>query len=104
VRHLRSLGYTILARNFRCPLGEIDIIARQGDIIVFVEVRATRGPGFGLPEESIRTRKKAKLRRLAAYYLQKMGLEECVCRFDVVGVEFNAQGLLSRLELFVNAF
>lgn len=64
-------GYTILERNFRCKYGEIDIIATDGELIIFVEVKTRRTKRFGLPEEAVGQIKQNRLRQLAALYLEK---------------------------------
>ncbi len=83
---LRSKGYEILARNYRTRMGEIDLIARDGDEVVFVEVKARRGSAFGYPEEAVDTKKLRKLFRTAERYLQEFDLETAY-RFDVVAIE-----------------
>jgi len=85
--HLKTLGYSILERNWRCRLGEIDIIARDGEYVVFVEVKARTGPSFGPGVEAVDVRKRSRLRALAEVYLQRMGLKEAGVRFDVVSVD-----------------
>jgi putative endonuclease len=67
---LESLGYRVLERNWRCRLGEIDLICREAETLVFVEVRARRGTRFGTPEESLDGRKRRRLERLATAYVQ----------------------------------
>ena len=64
--HLVAAGMTVLDRNWRCPIGEIDIVARDGDVLVVCEVKTRRGDGFGHPLEAVTARKAARLRRLAA--------------------------------------
>ncbi|MGQ9525096.1 MAG: YraN family protein [Armatimonadota bacterium] len=83
---LASAGYTVLQTNFRCRFGEIDIVARDGDCIVFVEVRTRRGATVTCPAESIGPRKQERLVRAAAVYLSQHNLWEKPCRFDVVEV------------------
>jgi putative endonuclease len=99
-------GLKVLERNFRCPLGELDIIARDGQVIVFVEVRA-RVPGprgyHILPQESIAGKKQRRLVRLAQWYLKQRGLERSAARFDVVGVAWLEDGTPD-LNWIVNAF
>jgi len=102
--YLAEKGYVILARNFRCRLGEIDIVARQGRTVAFVEVRTRTTDAFGLPEESIDARKRARLKRLAAYYLYIHGLSEVDCRFDVVAITADPTGKVRRIELLADAF
>ena len=88
VRHLRQNGYTILIKNFRDTIsrGEIDIIARYGEEIVFVEVKSGRGKQFGPPETWVHTRKQQRIARAAQRYLQDHQLFDAPCRFDVIGI------------------
>jgi putative endonuclease len=83
---LKRRGYTILVRRYRTPHGEIDIVARQGVFLVFVEVKARQGDRFGDPEEAVTSLKQDRLVRMAADYLARHGLDEVPCRFDVVGI------------------
>ena len=88
-RHLSELGWEILARNWRCPVGELDIIARQPGappVVVFCEVKARRGLGFGPPLEAITARKQAKLRELALHWLRDQEHGVPSIRFDALGV------------------
>ena len=95
-------GYRIVETNFRCPEGEIDIVARDGDCLVFVEVRARRSRRFGTPEESITGRKKEHIRSAAARYReQREDLPE-LWRIDVVAVEMDGRRLV-RVDHIVNA-
>ena len=81
--YLLGLGYEILDRNFTCKLGELDIVARKGELVVFVEVKSRGLDGFGLPQEHVTAAKRAKLRRAAQVYAQRRGLD-CPMRFDVI--------------------
>lgn len=81
-----KLGYKILCRNFSCKLGEIDIIARNGDEIVFVEVKTRSQKLFGAPVEAIDLRKKFHIYRVAEYFIMKKSLEDCFFRFDAIEV------------------
>jgi len=101
-RHLRNQGYVILERNFRCSYGEIDIIARQGDVLVFVEVRSRRSAHFGEPLDSVGPVKQRKLSRIALCYIQKHRLEDRQARFDVLGVKIRPEGYT--IELVRDAF
>lgn len=85
-QYLSDRGLTVHERNFRCPIGEIDLICLDGDVIVFVEVRSHSSLRFGLPQESVTLRKQQRLTRLAQWYLKKNGLERRSARFDVVAV------------------
>ncbi|MGI6285102.1 YraN family protein [Neomoorella humiferrea] len=101
---LENMGYRILERNFRCPLGEIDIIAADGEEIVFVEVRTRSTNAFGTPQESVDRRKQTRLRRLAAYYLNGRGLSGHPCRFDVAAVLMDRQERIIDIEVIKGAF
>ncbi len=85
VRHLEASGYRIVCRNYRCRLGELDIVAWDGPTLVFVEVKTRRGAG-ACPEEAVDGWKRARLARIARHYLASRGLGEVDCRFDVVAV------------------
>lgn len=84
---LRLKGYRIEARNWRCPQGELDLVARDGDTLVFIEVKTRASASAGRPEEAVDRRKQARLVRLAQAYLARLGGEPPPCRFDVVAVE-----------------
>jgi len=104
-RYLSGLGWTILRRNYSCPIGEIDIIAQEGDTLVFAEVRTRTGIKFGMPQESINQTKQHKLRQLAWFYLKATGQTDAGCRFDVVGVILdNKSGEIKEIEHIPNAF
>ena len=90
--HLREQGMVILDRNWRCPAGELDIVARDGDVLVFCEVKTRRGTGFGWPLEAVTATKAARLRRLAAAWTQARGLHLPEIRIDLVGVLRPARG------------
>ena len=85
-RHLQDLGLVIVERNWRCSDGEVDLILREGDDIVFCEVKTRRGGLFGTPAEAIDHRKVRKLRQLASRWLEESGLRAREVRFDVVEV------------------
>ena len=99
--HLRGLGYRILAADLRTPLGQLDLVAQDGEALVFVEVKARAGVGFGLPQEAVGYQKMRKLRQLAAYYLQRHPHRGPV-RFDVVGLVVK-DGRVNRLDHVKNA-
>jgi putative endonuclease len=83
---INEAGMCVLDRNWRCPDGEIDIIARDGRDVVFVEVRTRRGPGFGTPAESVVEQKVDRLRRLAGKWLAASAIRPREVRFDVISV------------------
>jgi len=103
VRHLLRHGYVVLARNFRCPQGEIDVVARDGACLALVEVRARRGRSHGTPEESITAAKRERLARLADAYLQTLADPPEDYRVDIVAVELAPDGRLLRVDLIKNA-
>jgi len=103
VAYLRQQGYRVLARNWRCTAGELDIVAWEEETLAFVEVRTRRGDRFGTPEESITPTKQAKLVELAQTYLQENGLTDQNWRIDVVAVEMDRGSGVKRVNLIRNA-
>lgn len=101
-RHLEEIGYRILARNYRTPAGEIDIVARDGDVLVFVEVKARRSARFGPPKAAVDRRKQRKLARCAQHYLKRTGRTRQRARFDVASVRPADEGL--QVDVIRNAF
>lgn len=85
-RHLAATGLVLLARNWRCAEGEIDIVAREGDVLVVCEVKTRRSTSHGTPVEAVTTRKAARLRVLAQRWLAAHDAHPRVVRFDVVAV------------------
>ena len=79
-------GYEIVTSNYRGPHGEIDLIARDGDCLVFVEVRCKRNANFGTPAESVTPAKQRKIAATAQHYLDEHNIKDVDCRFDVVEV------------------
>ena len=102
-RELRRRRYAILARRYRTRWGEIDIVARDGDTLVFVEVKTRRSPGFGGPLAAVNFTKQRRLVNMARRYLLGLPGPEPPCRFDVVGVTIT-EGKRPVLEVIVNAF
>jgi len=100
---LKKQGYRILETNYRCPEGEVDIIAEQKGTLVFIEVRTKKRLGFGTPEESITPTKMAKLRSVAAHYQQTHPNLPTSWRIDVVAIEMDTKGKVRRIELIENA-
>jgi putative endonuclease len=95
-RRLAELGLTIVQRNYRCRAGEMDIIAEDGDCLVFVEVRTRRGRTYGTPEESVTPAKQRRLTRVALSYLEEHELYEANWRIDVVAIEIAPDGSVRR--------
>jgi putative endonuclease len=96
-------GYAIIARRHRCRSGEIDIIARDGSTVVFVEVKARGGRAFGLAAEAVTFQKQRRIARIASEYVMQHHLQNCPCRFDVVSIHFREDGRPT-VDLFQNAF
>lgn len=88
---LEQRGYAILERRYRTRAGELDIIARHGEYLVFVEVKARQDRSFGDPEEAVTPQKQQKMVWMATDYLTRHGLREVPCRFDVVAINTEAE-------------
>ena len=99
---LQRRGYTIVDRRFRTRCGELDIVAREGEVLVFVEVKARSSCSFGSPFESVTPQKRQRLSQMAASYLFLKRLSGVACRFDVVSILENQNG--PTVELLRGAF
>jgi putative endonuclease len=100
--YLVAAGYRIVGRNYRCPFGEIDIVAEEGKTLVFVEVKSRRNDAYGSPQTAVGLEKQKKLSRIALHYLQEKRLGHRPARFDVVAVKLLPAG--NEVELIRNAF
>jgi putative endonuclease len=98
----RRRGYRVVARNWRCRLGELDLVVERGGVLVFCEVKARRPGAYGGGYEAVTRRKQAKLRGLAEAFLQAAGDRPVTIRFDVASVA--VRGRRSSVELFEDAF
>lgn len=96
--YLKQQGYEILEYNYRCKMGEIDIIAKDGSYLVFCEVKYRKNTGKGYPSEAVHVRKQRILSKCAQYYLMAKGKAYIPCRFDVVSI------MDGELTLFKDAF
>jgi len=83
---LKKKGYKILTKNFRCVVGEIDLIAKQKDMVIFIEVKKRETYLFGNPAEAVGKMKQSKIRKAALYYLKQYKLIDSPCRFDVIEI------------------
>ena len=101
--YLKKKGYRILETNCRCGRDEIDIVARQKDYLVFVEVRTKSNPDYGSPEESLTVHKMQHMESAAEHYLQAHKGEYELWRVDLVAIELDASSKLKRIELIENA-
>lgn len=104
VKHLTRLGYTIVATNYRKRYGEIDIIAQQGETLVFIEVKCRQGRSFGSPLEAVDQRKQQRICRVAAEYLQSHHGGDRTARFDVIAVQPAAGRPEAVIDHIENAF
>ena len=105
--HLKKMGYRIVETNYRINLGEIDIIAEQGETLVFVEVKTRVGRAFGRPFDAVTEAKQKQLYRVALHYMSRYGLLDKPARFDVVGVFFadpDGRRKDARIDVLENAF
>ncbi len=102
-RELRRRGYEILTRRFRTRLGELDIVARDGPTIVFVEVKTRTSAHFGTPSEAVTALKQRRIWLMASDYLQRQGWDRRPCRFDVVAISIDDEGR-HRIEVIAGAF
>jgi putative endonuclease len=100
---LKKQGYRIIERNYRCRAGEIDIVAKEGSSLAFVEVKTRQSTHFGLPEEAVSYEKRHHLTRAASVYLIHHHIKEAKCRFDVVSVLMNESGV-KEIRIIKNAF
>jgi len=88
---LKEKGYKILQRNYNCRTGEVDIIAKEGKTIVFVEVKTRREGGKELPEAALTQKKRHRLCKAAQHFMRKYKMEYPLFRFDLIGVDFNEE-------------
>ena len=103
-RHVRKLGYKIVARRERGRLGELDLVAVDGRTIVFIEVKTRRSHDKGLPADAVDADKQQRLTRLALAYLKRHDLLEHSARFDVIGVTWPEGAKRPTIEHYQNAF
>ena len=100
--YLRRKGYRIIETNYRSPMGEIDIIAKEKGTLVFVEVKARRSSRFGSPKGAVTPAKQRKISMAALDYLKRFGQDDTRARFDVVAIDIKAEK--TDIEVVKNAF
>jgi putative endonuclease len=100
---IRRLGYKKIIRNYRCALGEVDLIAEDGDTLVFIEIKTRRTGSVGYAKEAVNDRKRRQLSRVALAYMKANGRLETKARFDVVAV-FLQRDAGPEIEVIRNAF
>ena len=102
--YLVRQGYEILEKNYRRTFGEIDIVARERGMLVFIEVKTRHSSAYGAPVEAVDAKKQRQLSRIAQEYLLKGQLGDMVARFDVIGVTLDPHNRPTQIELIKNAF
>jgi len=103
VQYLKKKGYKVIERNYRCQWGEIDLIARDKETLIFVEIKSRSSSGFGLPQDAVDRFKQEKLIQVAKAYMAEHRLQETIpARFDVVAVKLTPSG--PDIELIKDAF
>ena len=100
--YLSKIGYKILLKNYECNLGEIDLIAKQNGMLVFIEVKTRRSDAMGLPQESVTFQKRRQIVKTAQYYLKRYGIHNAPCRFDVVSIRMLSP--TPQIDLICDAF
>lgn len=101
--YLKEQGYILITHNYRCPYGEIDLIAKEGSVWCFIEVKTRTGQSFGRGYDSVTRMKQRHIIKVAQYYLNRAGLDEAPARFDIVSIDFVAEKQY-QIELIRNAF
>jgi len=102
VGELKKLGYKIVETNYRCRLGEIDLIAREGKSLVFVEIKTRRYKPLGYAKEAVHPRKQRQISKAALTYMKQKRLDGARARFDVVAISLTSEG--AKIEVIKNAF
>jgi putative endonuclease len=102
LKKIKSLGYKCIARNYRCPLGEVDLIAKDGDALVFIEIKTRKGRSIGYAKESVNKRKRRQLSKVALAYMKSHDVADTKSRFDVVAVHIRES--MHEIEVVRNAF
>lgn len=103
-RYLETMGYFFVDRNYRALEGEIDLVMRDGDIVVFVEVKTRISNTFGAPEESVSKVKRQRLQRAAWAFLQEHEILDAPWRIDVIAIEASTNRTIQRLDHYPGAF
>jgi len=102
LKKIKRLGYKFITRNYRCPLGEIDIIARDGDCLVFLEIKTRKGRSTGYAKEAVDKRKRRQISKVALTYMKVNDCYDERARFDVVAININEGN--EEIEIIKNAF
>lgn len=101
-KKIKRLGYKKIICNYRCPLGEVDLIATDGDSLVFIEIKTRKGKSVGYAKEAVNARKRRQLSKVALFYMKSNDCCDVKARFDVVAVSL--VGDKPQIEVIKNAF
>ena len=101
-KKIKRLGYKKIVRNYRCPQGEVDLIANDGDTLVFIEIKTRRDKSVGYAKEAVNARKRRQLSKVALFYMKSNNCFETKARFDVIAVSL--KGGKPLIEVIKNAF
>jgi putative endonuclease len=99
---IKRLGYTHIIKNYRCRLGEVDLVAKDGDVLVFIEIKTRRGRPLGFAKEAVNLRKQKQLSKVALNYMKANDCCDVSARFDVVAVSVGSGS--PQIEVIKNAF
>jgi len=102
VKKIKGLGYKEIVRNYRCSLGEVDLIAREGDTLVFIEIKTRKDKSIGYAKEAVDARKRRQLSKVALAYMKSMECCDVKARFDVVAINLDRDK--PEVEVIKNAF
>ena len=102
VKKIKGLGYKEIVRNYRCPLGEVDLIAREGDTLVFIEIKTRKDKSIGYAKEAVDARKRRQLSKVALAYMKSMECCDVKARFDVIAINLDRDK--PQVEVIKNAF
>jgi putative endonuclease len=102
--HLERRGIRIIAENFTCPAGEIDLVGRTRDTLIFIEVKTRKSAAFGPPHLAVHRQKQRQIVRAAEWYLAEQRVADVACRFDVVAVTFSEDDEGPRIDWVQDAF
>ena len=99
---IKSMGYKKIVKNYRCPLGEVDLVAKDGDTLVFIEIKTRRGRPLGYAKEAVNARKQKQISKVALAYMKANNCCDVSARFDVVAVSLGSGP--PQIEVIQNAF
>jgi putative endonuclease len=102
VKKIKGLGYKEIVRNYRCPLGEVDLIAREGDTLVFIEIKTRKDKCIGYAKEAVDARKRRQLSKVALAYMKSIECCDVKARFDVIAINLDRDK--PQVEVIKNAF